>query len=142
MPRLFVRRPSPALIISLIALFISLGGTGYALSSASHRPTAISGSSIPKKAFSVRGVSFYWVIGSSVPLPGGGIGNSALATCHAGDRVIGGGYLVPGAYKQGVDVGGEGPQNTSSGWQWAVSATNYSSAAAKLQAYASCVHRR
>jgi hypothetical protein len=31
MRRLKVRRPSPALVISLIALFLALGGTGYAL---------------------------------------------------------------------------------------------------------------
>jgi hypothetical protein len=30
MRRLFTRRPSPALVISLIALFVALGGTGYA----------------------------------------------------------------------------------------------------------------
>jgi hypothetical protein len=30
MRELFVRRPSPALVISLVALFVALGGTGYA----------------------------------------------------------------------------------------------------------------
>jgi hypothetical protein len=34
-------RPSPALAISLIALFISLGGTGYAVSGVGHSPATI-----------------------------------------------------------------------------------------------------
>ena len=32
MKRLFSKRPSPALVISLIALFVAMGGTGYAVS--------------------------------------------------------------------------------------------------------------
>jgi hypothetical protein len=46
MPHPSLRAPSPALVISLIALFISLGGTGYAVTQGG-RPTA---SSVKKKA--------------------------------------------------------------------------------------------
>src|SRR5688500_3186596 len=32
MPRLWKHRPSPAMIVAMLALFVSMGGTGYAVS--------------------------------------------------------------------------------------------------------------
>jgi hypothetical protein len=39
------RAPSPAMVIAMIALFVSLGGTGYAASQLSASPTAVAGKS-------------------------------------------------------------------------------------------------
>jgi hypothetical protein len=39
------RLPSPAIVIAIIALFVSLGGTGYAASQLSGSPTAVAGKS-------------------------------------------------------------------------------------------------
>lgn len=38
MGHLSTRRPSPALVVALVALFISLGGTGFAVGGAGHSP--------------------------------------------------------------------------------------------------------
>ena len=40
MNMLSLRRPSPALVISVIALFVALGGTSYAASELGHSPAA------------------------------------------------------------------------------------------------------
>jgi hypothetical protein len=32
MPRLWKHRPAPAMIVAMLALFVSMGGTGYAVS--------------------------------------------------------------------------------------------------------------
>jgi hypothetical protein len=38
-----LRPPSPAMVVALIALFVSLGGTGYAASQSTSSPTAVAG---------------------------------------------------------------------------------------------------
>ncbi|HEV3229851.1 MAG TPA: hypothetical protein VGY97_10285 [Solirubrobacteraceae bacterium] len=48
-------RPSPALAISLIALFISLGGTGYAVSGVGHSPATVAKKKKHKKVTLIPG---------------------------------------------------------------------------------------
>ena len=43
------RLPSPAIVVAIIALFVSLGGTGYAASQLSGSPTAVAGKAKKKK---------------------------------------------------------------------------------------------
>lgn len=81
MKRLRPRRPSPALVIALLALFIALGGTGYA---ALHLPrNSVGGSQIKKNAITTSKIKNNAVTGAKVKnhsLTGADINVGALGT--------------------------------------------------------------
>ena len=119
MPRVFRRAPSPALVISLIALFVSLGGVSYGLATGSIdsreiknrtirnkdvRRNTLTGSRIResrlgtvRRARTLRGVQT--VQNQAAPVAGGGAGTPSQVevACPAGHKAIGGGaaWIIP-----------------------------------------------
>src|SRR4051812_13577809 len=89
MKRFIPRRPSPAMIVAIIALVAALGGT------------AVAGGFLSKKAFrnqSIRGPLIYvsttpMIPAGQTPL-GGGPGTHVSVDCPANTNVIGGGIKL------------------------------------------------
>jgi hypothetical protein len=88
MKRLILRRPSPAMIVAIIALVAALGGT------------AVAGGFLSKKAFrnqAIRGPLVYVSAMPTVPNTGpggGGPGQSVSVDCPHGTNVVGGGIKL------------------------------------------------
>lgn len=87
MKRFLRRRPSPAMIVAVIALVAALGGT------------AVAGGFLTTKKFkkqAVRGPIHYVSVTVTVPPapPGGESVQHGSATCPAGTNVIGGGVKI------------------------------------------------
>jgi hypothetical protein len=85
------RRPSPALVISLIALFVALGGTGYAALSLPKnsvgtkqlKKNAVTGSKIKKNAVTGSKVKNHSLTGADINLGALGTVPSASNAAHA-----------------------------------------------------------
>jgi hypothetical protein len=87
MKKILSRRPSPAVIIAIVALIAALTGTAVA-----------GGGFLTKKKFknqAVRGPVQY--VTNSVSVPNGAPGDyvTATATCPPGTKVVGGGIKLP-----------------------------------------------
>jgi hypothetical protein len=88
MRRILKRRPSPAMILAVIALIVALAGTAIA-----------GGGFVTKKKLNnkinttVRGPVQYSV--TTQTIPGGGTYAAVSAVCPAGTKVIGGGIKIP-----------------------------------------------
>jgi hypothetical protein len=89
MKRLILRRPSPAMIVAIIALVAALGGT------------AVAGGFLSKKAFRNQAIRGPLVYASQTPdIPptgtplGGGPGQHVSVDCPAGTNVLGGGIKL------------------------------------------------
>ena len=86
MRKLRPSRPSPTLIVAVIALIAALGGT------------AVAGGFLTKKKFqnqAVRGPVTYSTISAIIPpTPGGSGGTDIAAPCPPGSQVVGGGIKV------------------------------------------------
>ncbi len=147
-------RPSPALVVALIALFVALGGTAGAVVTAAvplakralvadnakklngFNATQIAtaaarvGSELPGPASTAAGVVSVKTQTASIPADGEGEFNIA---CDAGQKVAGGGFASDGS----VFSFDSYPPNDSS---WRVYLVNAStSAAANVALYATCI---
>jgi hypothetical protein len=105
MKKVFSRRPSPALIIAVIALVAALGGT------------AVAGGVLTTKKFknqAVRGPLTYVSTNTDIPNTNSpnNPGVHAAATCPAGTHVVGGGIRLSDKIKEFVDDSFP----TASGW--------------------------
>jgi hypothetical protein len=123
--RLFSRRPSPAMLVALLALFVALGGSSYAVSQMPNnsvgsnqlknnavttqkiRNGAVTSSKVRNgslmsadfKAGQLPGARNVRVVTNPQLLPGGGLPDGVVdpvATCPQGRVAIGGGGLVGG----------------------------------------------
>jgi hypothetical protein len=86
MKRVF-RRPSPAMVIAMVALLVALGGTAIAATVLSKHQVK----NIAKSVLKQRTGRITRVVGPTVSIPPGNVG-SATATCPAGQGVVNGSY--------------------------------------------------
>jgi hypothetical protein len=112
MRRILSRRPSPAIIIAIVALVVALGGTAIA-----------GGGFITKKKFNsrlnaaisttLRGPLTYSTVTTSVPVtPAGGAGTNVAAPCPPGTQPTGGGIKLSDEVNEFVNDS----HVTSTGW--------------------------
>jgi hypothetical protein len=114
MKRILSRRPSPAMIIAIVALIAALAGTAVA-----------GGGFLTKKKFkksAVRGPVQYITTNASVPNATGNDSYQAVsATCPAGTKVVGGGIKIPDFPPGDGDVYADDSYPTATGWAGHVS---------------------
>jgi hypothetical protein len=131
MRRMIMRRPSPAMIVAVVALIAALGGT------------ALAGSGfLTKKKFNkfktqvVKGPLQYVTTTASVPTAG--MGNSYVAvaaTCPAGTKVTGGGVKIPDPGNSGSAYVDDSYATTTG---WAGHVSNYSASGTTATTVAIC----
>jgi hypothetical protein len=117
-----IPRPSPALVIALIALFVALSGTAVAAGIVAHakladNATKLQGKSAAQVAAmaaapaSLAGYTTVKSAGWSLPANQGG---DFTATCDAGQKAIGGGFDNPQGGGLAIDTR---PTPDGSGWR-------------------------
>jgi len=147
-------RPSPALVVASVALFVALGSGAYAaviIDGHSIKNHSIPGNKLTKAATaSLRGqrgpaggfdpnkVSYISSGDVAVaPNPGGTAVGTATAACPSGTKVVGGGFIIGQGNDGGAEVFGSGPN--SDGSAWLASMHNDSpSVTAHIAAFADC----
>jgi len=111
-----LRAPSPALVVSLVALFVALGGTAYAATSLpknSVGTTQIKNNAVTSKKIAKGAIGLQTVMSSPVNL-GSNQQNGATATCPAGKKALSGGWdSVGGTF----EVKRSEPTSSNTGWQ-------------------------
>ena len=138
-----VKRPSPAMVIALIALFVALGGTAGAVSyivplaaraKNSDRlqgKTAAQVAAMPSPASTAKGLVS--VVTSNGVLTPGQI-NVFTVSCPAGKKIINGAWTQgPGGITQS---GGDGPTSDT---QWAFLLGNIGAGASSITLYGICL---
>jgi hypothetical protein len=132
-----IRKPSPAMVVALLALFIALGGTAYAAAVplakralvadnarklGGRTPNQIiqAAAAVPGPATSATGL--ITVRNGEVPLPAGAAAQATLR-CQSGERAISGGWTTP------ADVLALDSAPTSDGQGWQIFLNNLSESA-------------
>ena len=96
MKRLLGKRPSPAIVISMIALFVAMGGTGYAVSRNSVganqlKPGAVTAAKLKRGAVTAGKIGPKSVVagklGANAVLPGN-LGNGIISTAKISDGAV------------------------------------------------------
>jgi hypothetical protein len=143
------KRPSAALVVSMIALFVALGGTAGAVVTAAV-PLA-KRALVADNAKKLGGQSSSQLVSQAAAAPGPASTAAALisvkavpfalsadgqgsftATCDAGQKAIGGGYANPVGTALSVETG---PTSDGTGWSiYLLEATGSSSAIGVVQA--------
>jgi hypothetical protein len=143
------KRPSPALLVAMIALFVALGGTAGAVVTAAV-PLA-KRALVADNAKKLAGQTPAQLVSQAAQAPGPASTASSLvsvktapfalsadgqgsftATCDAGQKAIAGGYANPVGTAVSVDTG---PTSDGSGWSiYLLEATGNSVAAGLVQA--------
>lgn len=133
-----IRKPSPAMMVALLALFIALGGTAVAaavplakralvadnarkLGGRTANQIITAASAVPGPATSASGL--VTVRNGEVPLPANTAAQATLR-CQSGERAISGGWTTPG------DVFAFDSAPTSDGQGWQILLDNASQSAA------------
>jgi hypothetical protein len=153
-----LRRPSPSFVLSLIALFVALGGTGaYAIDKVSSSEIANGGvktADLHKNAVTGKKVKTESLDGSDLdfePIAATNLGTippngvrEVTATCQDGMLATGGGWDLgtPGPPPSAVSERSSGPdpgQNGGSSNAWTVLISNSANVEATVAAVAVCV---
>jgi hypothetical protein len=101
-----IRRPSPALVVATVALFISLTGgataavVGYAARSAPVPRTAFGSNAVAQAAGS-----------SGIAVPA-----ISVAYCPGGTHAVGGGWFSSDLTNEPISITSSGPTKNSRGW--------------------------
>jgi len=146
-----VHRPSPALVVAVIALFVSLGGTAVAagvvplakralsadnakrLGGQTADAIAASAATRPGPASSAAGlVTIKTAQWSLAP----GAMNDFVATCESGQKAVGGGYEDPGGWAHGWDTR---PTGDGNGWRVAINLPKEATGPQNGSVYAICL---
>jgi hypothetical protein len=90
MPRLSSRLPSPAMLVALLALFVALGGSAYAVKSASAPANSVVTKSIKKGAV------------TQLKIAPGAVGTAQIGAGAVGPGQIAGGAVGPGQIAPGA----------------------------------------
>ena len=159
-------RPSPALIVASLALFVALGSGAYAaviIDGHSIKNHSIPGNKLTKAAIaSLRGqrgprgltgasgptgpaggfdpskVSYISSGDVAVaPNPGGTDVGTATAACPSGTKVVGGGFVIGQGNDGGAEVFGSGPNSDGSAWTAAIH-NDSPTVTAHIAAFADC----
>ncbi len=143
------KRPTPAFVVAMIALFVALGGTAGAVATATV-PLA-KRALVADNAKKLGGQTSAQIVARAAQAPGPASTASGLisvksapfslapdgqgaftATCDAGQKAIGGGYANPIGAAISFDTG---PTSDGSGWSiYLLEATGSSAAAGVVQA--------
>ena len=139
-----IHRPSPAMIVALLALFVALSGSAVAagivpvakraLSADNAKKlenkTAAQVAAIPGPASSI--ASLFTTKTATINLAAGAV-QTGTASCDSGQRVVGGGYTSPN-----VVFGFDGYPNTDSSWSQLLLNGNNPPSPATATVYAIC----
>ena len=133
------RRPSPAMVVALIALFVSLTGNGLALSGKftvdgnDLQRGAVHGYAMHDNSVHASALGRVVIIKASIALPDN-TSQSVTADCPAGSQMLGGGGRTG---LTGVPLTGSWPVDDH---RWQIDGTNDNSGAnGTLEAYALCL---
>ena len=143
--------PSPALVIAVIALFVSLSGTAIAAGVVPLAKRALSADNAKK----LGGKTADAIAASAASRPGPsssaaglvtiktaqwslapGAMNDFVATCDAGQKAVGGGYEDPSGWAHAWDTR---PTGDGNGWRVAINLTKEASGQQNGSVYAICL---
>jgi hypothetical protein len=111
-----LRAPSPAFVISLVALFVALGGTTYAATSLPKNSVGtkqIKNNAVTSKKIARGAIGLQTVKSSQVNI-GPDQQNGASANCPAGTKALSGGWDSAGG---NFEVRRSEPTSANAGWQ-------------------------
>jgi hypothetical protein len=166
MPARPSRRPSPAMVLAILALFVAVGGTAYAgvklgknaVKTKNIKNSAVTNSKIADGAITSSKIGAGQVAPSSLgsvvtrvvttDLPDNGTLQRAIASCASGEKLIGGGANI-GAVGSDVSIQGSRPStadgsapsdgDTFSSWQASAINAAGGTTSSSIRAWAVCL---